>query len=244
MHISKETVHIAIAETSVIIRRGLSSTLESLAWLKAHIVEVTSMEGLSECMEAHSPDILIVNPDFCGGFSLKQMKGIYPGVCYVELLTEPAKVQTESPEVLQEEPQEESQEESQKVHQQVQREEPQKEYLQVQQDGRKYDAQLSVFADIEEVAGVMAKLSGQVSDEEFGQERSFVENVLSQREREIVVRVVRGLTNKEIADELFISVHTVVTHRKNISRKLQIHSAAGLTIYAIANKLIELKDLD
>ena len=112
------------------------------------------------------------------------------------------------------------------------------------QDDHKYDAQLSVFADIEEVAGMMAKLSGQVNDEELGQERFFVENVLSQREREIVVRVVRGLTNKEIADELFISVHTVVTHRKNISRKLQIHSAAGLTIYAIANKLIELKDLD
>ena len=68
-------------------------------------------------------------------------------------------------------------------------------------------------------------------------------DVLSQREKEIVVCVVRGLTNKEIADELFLSVHTVITHRRNISRKLQIHSVAGLTIYAIANKLIGLEEL-
>ncbi|MGN0187468.1 MAG: LuxR C-terminal-related transcriptional regulator [Paludibacteraceae bacterium] len=67
---------------------------------------------------------------------------------------------------------------------------------------------------------------------------------LSDREKEILVEVVNGLSNKEIAEKLFISVHTVITHRKNISRKLNIHSSAGLTIYAIANKLIDLKALD
>lgn len=87
MHISKEIVHIAIAETSVIIRRGLSSTLESLASLRAHIVEVSTMEGLDECMQAHSPDILIVNSGFCGKFNLQQMRQAYPQVCYIELVT-------------------------------------------------------------------------------------------------------------------------------------------------------------
>ena len=51
------------------------------------------------------------------------------------------------------------------------------------------------------------------------------------------------MANKEIADQLCISIHTVLTHRKNVARKLQIHSAAGITIYAIVNKLVELKDI-
>ena len=66
---------------------------------------------------------------------------------------------------------------------------------------------------------------------------------LSAREREIIVCVVKGMTNKRIADELCISTHTVVTHRRNIAAKLQIHSAAGLTIYAIVNKLVDLSEI-
>lgn len=62
---------------------------------------------------------------------------------------------------------------------------------------------------------------------------------ISEREKEIIVCLVQGMSNKEIAAQLFISVHTVITHRRNISRKLQIHSLAGLTIYAIANNLID-----
>ena len=70
------------------------------------------------------------------------------------------------------------------------------------------------------------------------------QEALSQREKEIIIHVVKGLTNKEIADKLCLSVHTVITHRRNIARKLQIHSPAGLTIYAIVNKLVELKDIN
>lgn len=66
---------------------------------------------------------------------------------------------------------------------------------------------------------------------------------LSAREKEIIVCVVKGLTNKQIADALCISTHTVITHRRNIAAKLQIHSAAGLTIYAIVNKLVELSEI-
>ena len=66
---------------------------------------------------------------------------------------------------------------------------------------------------------------------------------LSQREKEIMSCVAKGLTNKEIAEVLFLSVHTVATHRRNISSKLQIHTPAGLTIYAIINKLVKLEDI-
>lgn len=69
------------------------------------------------------------------------------------------------------------------------------------------------------------------------------QDTLSQREKEIVICVVKGMTNKEIAEKLFLSIHTVITHRRNISKKLQIHSAAGLTIYAIVNKLVTLNEV-
>lgn len=69
------------------------------------------------------------------------------------------------------------------------------------------------------------------------------EDALSDREREIVHCVVCGLSNKQIADELFISLNTVLTHRKNIARKLNIHSVAGLTIYAIVNKIVNIDEL-
>ncbi|MBR1504492.1 MAG: helix-turn-helix transcriptional regulator [Prevotella sp.] len=64
--------------------------------------------------------------------------------------------------------------------------------------------------------------------------------VLSDREKDVVVCVVQGMQNKEIADHLFISINTVITHRRNIARKLQIHSPAGLTIYAIVNGLVDI----
>lgn len=62
---------------------------------------------------------------------------------------------------------------------------------------------------------------------------------ISEREKDIIVCLVQGMSNKKIAEHLFISVNTVITHRRNIARKLQIHSLAGLTIYAIANNLID-----
>ena len=66
---------------------------------------------------------------------------------------------------------------------------------------------------------------------------------LSQREREIISCVAKGMTSKEIADHLCLSVHTVTTHRRNITTKLQIHSPAGLTIFAIVNKLVSIEDI-
>lgn len=65
-------------------------------------------------------------------------------------------------------------------------------------------------------------------------------DMLSDREKDVIVALVQGMSNKEIADHLFISINTVITHRRNIARKLQIHSSAGLTIYAIVNGLVDI----
>lgn len=66
---------------------------------------------------------------------------------------------------------------------------------------------------------------------------------ISEREKEVIRLVVQGLSNKEIAEKMFISTNTVMTHRRNIARKTQIHSPAGLTIYAIVNGLVNLEDV-
>jgi DNA-binding NarL/FixJ family response regulator len=63
---------------------------------------------------------------------------------------------------------------------------------------------------------------------------------LSGREREVLVHIAEGQSNKEIADGLGIGVRTIETHRERIMRRLNIHSVAGLTRYAIANGLITL----
>ncbi|MDA3890506.1 MAG: LuxR C-terminal-related transcriptional regulator [Salinivirgaceae bacterium] len=67
---------------------------------------------------------------------------------------------------------------------------------------------------------------------------------LSEREKDVLVQVALGLTNKEIAEKLFISIHTVITHRKHITDKLGIKSISGLTVYAILNKLIDTENID
>lgn len=68
-------------------------------------------------------------------------------------------------------------------------------------------------------------------------------SMLSEREKEIVCLIAKGLTNKEIAGKLFLSVHTVATHRRNITGKLHIHSPAGLTIFAIVNGLLPIDEI-
>lgn len=68
-------------------------------------------------------------------------------------------------------------------------------------------------------------------------------DALSDREKDVIVALVQGMSNKEIADHLYISVNTVITHRRNIARKLQIHSPAGLTIYAIVNGLVDISSV-
>jgi len=74
-------------------------------------------------------------------------------------------------------------------------------------------------------------------------ENSKVDELLTTREKEILKLLVSGSLTKEISDQLFISIHTVNNHRKNIIRKLGISTISGLTIYAVINKIIDPKKI-
>lgn len=103
---------------------------------------------------------------------------------------------------------------------------------------REYDETIAMCDDMDVIASKIHHLLHAEEEEKEGEPET-----LSLREKEIITCVVKGMTNKAIADQLCLSIHTVITHRRNIARKLQIHSPAGLTIYAIVNKLVELSDI-
>ena len=69
------------------------------------------------------------------------------------------------------------------------------------------------------------------------------EHTLSSRELDVLKLLVKGHSNKEISDKLFISIHTVISHRKNITQKLNIKSVAGLTVYAILNDIVSMEEV-
>ena len=196
---NNETIRIAVAESSVIIRSGLTLALKRLPNLKIQPIEILSLDALNDCLRTQYPDILVVNPTFGDYFDVARFKEetAGKGIRVVALASSFIDASLLS----------------------------------------KYDEAISIFDDMETLSGKITRLQNIVEEEEEGQES------LSQREKEIVICVVKGMTNKEIAEKLYLSIHTVITHRRNISRKLQIHSAAGLTIYAIVNKLVELSDV-
>ena len=101
---------------------------------------------------------------------------------------------------------------------------------------REYDAALSVYDPPEQFISLITKAVAEEIDEDTSRE-------LSPREKDVVIGIVKGLSNKEIAAEINVSVNTVMTHRRNIASKLQIHSPAGLTIYAIVSKLVSIDEL-
>ena len=101
---------------------------------------------------------------------------------------------------------------------------------------KNYDENIELFNSEEEIETKLENLLTLNTDDSD-------QESLTQREKEVICCIVKGMTNKEMADQLYLSIHTVITHRRNIARKLQIHSAAGLTIYAIVNKLVDISEV-
>ena len=89
------------------------------------------------------------------------------------------------------------------------------------------------------IVGVIEKLVKNLKKEH----KVLSENPLSEREKEVLKLLVKGDTAKEIAAKLFISTHTVVTHRKNISAKLGIKTTSAMAIYAVSVNLVTLDDI-
>jgi len=107
-------------------------------------------------------------------------------------------------------------------------------YQYVERDVLKnYDA----VVDIRDSRAVILETLAQVSPGEVDSSKSNYE--LTKRETAVLVQLAQGKTNKEIADALNVSVHTVISHRKNITHKTGIKSVAGLTVYAMLNNLID-----
>ena len=97
----------------------------------------------------------------------------------------------------------------------------------------------------EEILEPMVRLIGTAARSEAGKDECEEEReALSEREKEILVGVAKGLLNKEIADQYNISIYTVISHRKNITRKTGIKSVAGLTVYALLNGLIDINSVE
>lgn len=104
---------------------------------------------------------------------------------------------------------------------------------------RQYDAVLNIY---DTPAEIVHKLRNAVSAPKEDAVQDGDE--LSSREKEILICVAKGMINKEIADILNISVHTVISHRRNITRKTGIKTVAGLTVYALLNNLIDASALE
>ena len=111
--------------------------------------------------------------------------------------------------------------------------------LQDEDSLRQYDGVIQLYdAPSSVVLKVRSALeSGNESPRAEGEE-------LSQREKEILICVAKGMLNKEIADLYNISIYTVITHRKNITRKTGIKTVAGLTVYALLNNLIDINSVE
>ncbi len=92
-------------------------------------------------------------------------------------------------------------------------------------------------------SGIIDKITNHLMPPEKREIKTEDKDLLSSREEEVLKWLAQGLSVKDISGKLFISPHTVISHRKNITRKLGIRSVPGLTIYAIINNIISTKDI-
>lgn len=199
---SIKILKVVLADSSIVLRKGLEVVLKRLNGYKLQITEVDNMSFLQDTLKRKKVDWLFVNPAFISHDELQSMKE--EAIDGLKVIAVPLSVAD-----------------------------------QTMQAG--FDEVLNIYEAEDDLLNRLHQLAKK--DEEIQQPEE-THQVLSAREKEIVVYVVKGMTNREIADKLYLSTHTVITHRRNIARKLQIRSASGLTIYAIVNKLVQLDEVE
>ena len=100
-------------------------------------------------------------------------------------------------------------------------------------------AMLTPYNGVIELNDTRSKIIGKMNEFAQNEATKKADDIeLSKRELDVLVAVAKGMMNKEIADMMNISIHTVISHRKNITRKTGIKSVSGLTVYAMLNNLI------
>ena len=103
---------------------------------------------------------------------------------------------------------------------------------------RQFDGVINIYDDKSQVLRKLASVVEQAETNPYSESHD-----LSERERDVLILVAKGLANKEIAERLNISIHTVMSHRKNITHKTGIKSVAGLTVYALLNNILDQSDV-
>ena len=178
-----EPVHVAVAETSVIVRSGLVAVLKRMPDLTIQPVEITSLEGLQNCMQGHQPDILIINPTFGGWFNVDEFKSNYPQASTkcVSLLCSVTDTN-----LL-----------------------------------KGYDESIALYDDIEVLNKKLVDLMNLGVDETDGEQET-----LSQREKEIICCVVRGMTSNGVI---------MITTKKGKSHKLNFRIGVKQGMYTPPN---------
>jgi DNA-binding NarL/FixJ family response regulator len=105
-----------------------------------------------------------------------------------------------------------------------------------QSELRMYHSLIDINEEPDHIVDILLEASVNAGSYDLPDDSSFE---LTRRETAVLVQIAKGLMNKEIAEKLNISIHTVISHRKNITRKTNIKSVAGLAMYALMNNFIE-----
>lgn len=217
-------MHVLVAHESVIIRSGLITILRQLKSVHVHPIEVLSLKAIDNCINTQPVDVLFVSPSFEMEFDLSGFKKRHPSIPVVAVLGRlyPSNTMCDySGRITVLDPLEKIEQLLLVIEQ-----------LQDTIEAQSMDQGYSGNGDSNAPTVTIPKCQDSSSDND----------TLSTREKEIIIGIVEGLSNKEIADKLYLSIHTVITHRRNITKKLQIHSTSGLTIYAIVNGLVQIEE--